>query len=311
MLKDFFYFSKGQRAAIIILLAIIVLSIAGNFVLNLIPEKEKEEDVDKFLAQTEDFMHSLKSADSIRKLKQAEEYYKNFAEEPYLKEDTHYSLFPFNPNTADSITFSKLGIKSYVIKNILRYKKKGGKFTSPDDFAHVWGLTPEKFAELKPYILSDTKNPKELQIDTVKPDSKKSEPQEVILVDINSADTAELMTVKGIGRKYANGIIKYRTLLGGYYDKNQVLEVYGMTPENFEKIKDKLTVSLTSVTKIDVNKASAERLRSHPYLNFYQAKAIYELRRKKGKLRNIAELNPLEAFTSEQLKKIEPYLKFE
>ncbi len=311
LLKDFFYFSKGQRAAIILLLAIIVLSIAGSFVLNLIPTKETEEDAEKFLAQTEDFMRNLQSADSIRKQKQAEDYYRNFAGRSFPKEDQQYSLFAFNPNTSDSATFARLGIKSYVISNILRYRKKGGTFKSADDFAKVWGLAPEKFAELKPYILNDTKNPKELRIDTVKPDSKKSEPQEVILVDINSADTTELMTVKGIGRKYANGIVKYRTLLGGYYDKNQVLEVYGMTPENFEKIKDKLKVSSASVTRIDINKASADRLRSHPYLNFYQAKAVYELRRRKGKLKDINELNHLEEFTPDQLRKIQPYLSFE
>jgi len=311
MLKDFFYFSKGQRAAIIILLAMIALSIAGSYLLNLIPEKEKDEDAENFLAQTEDFMRNLKSADSIRKLKQTEEYYKNFAEKPHLKEDTHYSLFTFNPNTADSVTFSKLGITSYVIKNILRYRRKGGKFISPDDFARVWGLAPEKFTELKPYILTDAEKTKAVHVDTAKHVVKKSETQEIIFVDINSADTAELMRVKGIGRKYANGIVKYRTLLGGYYDKNQVLEVYGMTPENFEKISPNLTLNTDLITKIDVNKVSAERLRSHPYLNFYQAKAIYELRRRKGKLKNIAELNHLEEFTSEQLKKIEPYLKFE
>ncbi len=311
MLKDFFYFSKGQRAAIITLLALIIISITASYILNRIPVKESEENAAKFLAQAEEFMKNLKSADSIRKLKQNEEYYKKFADRKSSFENQNYSLFTFNPNTADSVTFTKLGIKPYVIKNILRFRNKGGKFKSAEDFAKIWGLTPEKYAELKPYINSNTEKPKEISVDTVKPDVQKAEIQPAIIVDINSADTTELMKVKGIGRRYANGIVKYRTLLGGYYDISQVLEVYGMTPENFEKIKNNLTVGSVSVTKIDVNKASAERLRSHPYLNFYQAKAIYELRRRRVKLKNIDELKQLEEFTPEQLKKTEPYLNFD
>ncbi len=314
MLKDFFYFSKNQRVAIIILLLLIILTIAGSFVLNLIPIKQTSEDTESFFAQTEEFMRNLQSADSIRRLKQAQEYSKRYADS-YLKSEQKqdYELFTFNPNTADSSSFLKLGLKPFVIKNIINYRKKGGVFKSVDNFAKVWGISDEKFEELKPYISIPAENKVADKQSNLDSESIINKPEKVSekLVDINSADTTELMTVKGIGRKYSNGIIKYRTLLGGYYDKNQVLEVYGMTPENFEKIKDKLTVSSASVTKIDVNKASADRLRSHPYLNFYQGKAVYELRRRKGKLKNIDELKHLEEFTPDQLKKIQPYLSFD
>lgn len=316
MLKDFFYFSKGQRLAIILLLVIVVLTITGSYILQLLPPKESPEDSEIFLTQSDKFMKTLQSADSIRKLKQSEEYYRNFAHSKIDYEQmADYKLFRFDPNIADSIVFARLGLKPWVIKNILRYRSKGGNYKTPDDFAKVWGLTEDKFLELKPYIEIESKTEVKTsnyeKPDTASPAVKQQEFFAEKPVNINTADTAELMTVKGIGRKYANGIVKYRSLLGGYSNVEQVLEVYGMTTENFEKIKDKLTVNAGEITKIDVNKAGIDRLRSHPYLNYYQAKAVYELRRRKVKLKGINELNHLDEFTPEQLIKVSPYLKFD
>ena len=115
----------------------------------------------------------------------------------------------------------------------------------------------------------------------------------------------------GIGRGYAKGIIRFRQLTGGFVNVDQLTEIYGMRQENFEKILPFCKVNAALIKKIKVNKASVERLKSHPYLNFYQSKAIYELRRKKGKLNNINELKILSEFSSESLTKIEPYLSFE
>ena len=119
------------------------------------------------------------------------------------------------------------------------------------------------------------------------------------------------MQVTGIGRGYARGIIRYRQLTGGFISVDQLSEIYGMRQENLEIIRPHCKVNQELVRKIKVNIASVERLKSHPYLNFYQSKAIYELRRKKGKLKNIKELKVLPEFTPESLAKIEPYLSFD
>ena len=92
---------------------------------------------------------------------------------------------------------------------------------------------------------------------------------------------------------------------------DQLGEIYGMRKENLERIRPFCKVNTDLVKKMRVNVASVERLKSHPYLNFYQSRAIYELRRKKGKLKNISELKVLPEFTTESLSKIEPYLNFE
>ena len=91
----------------------------------------------------------------------------------------------------------------------------------------------------------------------------------------------------------------------------QIREVYGMNPENFEQIKSFLSTDASLITKISINKASVERLKSHPYLNFSKAREIYELRRDRGKLKDIEELRKLHSLSDEDLQRIEPYLSFE
>ena len=118
------------------------------------------------------------------------------------------------------------------------------------------------------------------------------------------------MKIPGIGSAFAKRITSYRNLLGGFYRLEQLQEVYGMYEELYEKIIPYMQTSTDEITQIPVNTASLDKLRAHPYINFYQAKAIIEIRKKKGKLENINELYLLEEFTEEDLERIKPYLAF-
>ena len=84
-----------------------------------------------------------------------------------------------------------------------------------------------------------------------------------------------------------------------------------MRKENLDRIRPFCRVNQDLVRKIKVNMAGVERLKGHPYLNFYQSRAIYELRRRKGKLKSIGDLKILPEFNPESLARIEPYLSFE
>ena len=130
------------------------------------------------------------------------------------------------------------------------------------------------------------------------------------VIEINSSDTLLLMKIPGIGAAYAKRITSYRNLLGGYFRLEQLQEVYGMYEELYEKIIPYLQTDTSQITLIPVNTASIDKLRSHPYINFYQAKAIVEMRKKKGKLENIHELYLLEEFTVEDLERIKHYIAF-
>ncbi|GHT53298.1 hypothetical protein AGMMS49982_15940 [Bacteroidia bacterium] len=129
-------------------------------------------------------------------------------------------------------------------------------------------------------------------------------------LELNVADTLLLKKIPGVGSSFAKRIVAYRTILGGYHRVEQLQEVYGMYVELYEQIAPYIQVDEASVTRLPVNKASLDKLRNHPYLNFYQAKAIIETRKKRGSLQGIEDLQLLDEFTADDWGRIAPYLDF-
>ena len=316
MWKDFFYFSRGQRTGIIVLIVLIILAFAANYLLPYFCPTT-EQDGTAFLNEVNIFKKSLVSRDSLRQAEWQRKYeerqrlyeekYKNYpsysTKPTFEKKKDTYTLFSFDPNTIDSAGFVRLGLKSFIASNILKYRKKGGTFRTPADFTKVYGILPEKMKQLEPYISIQEMKPIKNETTIAK--------RTDIIVDLNSADTTLLMQVKGIGRGYAKGIVRFRQSTGGFVSVDQLSEIYGMRPENLEKIRPYCSINLALVQKIKINTATTQRLDAHPYLNFYQARAIYELRRNKGKLRDVNELKVLSELSADDLIKIKPYLSFE
>ncbi|GHT20266.1 hypothetical protein AGMMS4957_06650 [Bacteroidia bacterium] len=130
-------------------------------------------------------------------------------------------------------------------------------------------------------------------------------------LQLNAADTLELKKIPGVGSSFAKRIVAYRNILGGYHRVEQLQEVYGMYVELFEQIAPYIRVDDTDIVRIQVNKAGIDKLRNHPYLNFYQAKAIIETRKKLGTLQGISDLQLLEEFTADDWTRVAPYLDFQ
>jgi DNA uptake protein ComE-like DNA-binding protein len=113
--------------------------------------------------------------------------------------------------------------------------------------------------------------------------------------------------IPGIASKRAARIVAYRRSLGGFVAVEQAMEAIEL-PDTVLKY---MTVSQVPVTKINVNKLSVQQLMKHPYLNFYQAKAIFEHRQNKGDLHSIDELSHLEGFRKTDLDRLRPYISFD
>ena len=288
MWKDFFYFSRSQRSGIIILIVLIVVVIALNYTIPHFFPPQKTDDT-AFKEEVENFKKSLQSRDSLKLLEQQSKSsiaLANQKETIPLK----YTFFHFDPNKADSVTFVKLGIPYDVAGRIIRYREKGGVFEVPDDFSKMYGLSAEKFNELKPYI----------NIGKVKP----------LLVDLNSADTTELKKVRGIGSYYAKQIVSFRKRAGGFYSVEQLSEIQNMRAENYERMKEYCTVDLSLIEKINVNSVSLTRLKKHPYITDEQAKMIVDIRKEK-RISSLGELMETGCFYDEERMRLEPYLSFE
>lgn len=221
-------------------------------------------------------------------------------------------LQPFDPNTADSLTLSKLGLPAFIVRNILKYREKGGIFRSPEAFSRIYGLQAEQFQALKPYIvIAEPTKVNTIVSDTFRQvrDTVPYIPKypEGTVVDLNKADISVLKRIPGIGSGLARMIVSYRQRLGGFYDVAQLQEI----PHIDAGMNRWFTVVPGVLQKIQVNRASLERLKIHPYMNFYKAKAILEYRRKRGKIKSLSQLSMLEEFSEKDLKKLSPYLSFE
>lgn len=244
-------------------------------------------------------------------------------------------LFAFNPNTADSASLLALGLRPHAIRNLLKYRKKGGVFRKPEELARIYGLDEVLYLRLKPYVLlgkqkeaqngesGSCKFSQEANENPICSGSRNAWNKERVLpveervpdtpsplVEINGADTTALLALKGVGSVTARRIVRYRDCLGGFYSSSQLEEVYGLYPGTAEKIKSLLKVDTSLIVRINANKASLEKLKAHPYLSFYQARVIVELRKARSGIKSLRELAEYKEFTEVDMERLRWYLTF-
>ncbi|WP_237038660.1 ComEA family DNA-binding protein [Phocaeicola faecalis] len=302
MWKDFFYFSKKERRGIVFLLGMIV-TIIGIWLVSpyLIEESDKDTNQESF-EEMERFLASIKIIEQQRNA--------SFKKKEVVKRKV--VLAPFEPNLADSIEFLQLGLPSFIAHNIIRYRQAGGKFATAEAFSRIYGITEEQFHTLEPYIYiseSFQKKPDTLRYAKVEKRDTLAfyKYPEGTLVDLNRADTTELKKIPGIGIGIARAIVAYRNRLGGFYDVAQLQELKWVTSD----IQRWFKVENCPIHRINANKASLDRLRAHPYINYYQARVIVEFRRKKDKLKSLSQLSLYEEFAEKDLERLSHYLTFD
>lgn len=300
MWKDFLYFTKTERQGIIVLVVLIIGVFSVPLFLH--PQEANPEEDTKFEEEYNAFLSSLKET------KPPQKFHRDFSQAYPPRE---IKLTWFDPNTADSLTFLSLGLPSWMAKNILHYRRKQGKFRRPEDFRKIYGLTEEQYQTLSPYIriaevphLRDTLSL--LTQQNTRNDTLFKYPAGT-LIDLNQADTTELKKIPHIGSAIARRIINYRKRLGAFYRIEQLGEIN----LKVEMLRPWFSVDSTQIHRININKASIERMMYHPYITFYQAKAIAEYRKKKGYLKSLKQLSLYEEFTEEDLKRIAPYVCYD
>ena len=238
----------------------------------------------------------------------------------YAVEGRAVERFPFDPNTADSTQLLRLGLQPWQVKNIYKYRAKGGIYRQKEDFAKLYGLTVKQYRELEPSIRissdyqpaatlvetresRDSRNSSDTRDSSLRYPIKIKENEHVVL---NTADTTQLRTVPGIGAYYAKEIVRHGQWLGGYVSVDQLDEIEGFPQES----KKYFVIQGASPKKLNVNKLSLQQLRKHPYINYYQAKTILDYRRLHGKITSLDDLRLSKDFPPEAIRRLEPYVEF-
>ena len=322
MWKDFFYYSKSERRSILVLTGMGILLLFSGTWIHLVTETHVPL-VDSICVDSF-YVHA---------------YQKHLRGDSFVGYPHRVKVAPvldyFDPNTADSSTFCRLGLPPFLARRIVNYRSKGGIFRKADDFARIYGLSTDQFQSLKPFIVIDEERLNrqslarskafELQMPidslsrgkvlggednlrrTYQQDSVLMKYAEGTVIDLNLADTVQLKKIPGIGSGLAKMIVAYRNRLGGYTLVSQLQEIGYIDASLNKWFKIESGIS----RKLKVNRANLDQLRNHPYMNFYKAKVILEFRRKRGKIKGLSQLSMFQEFSEKDLQKLSPYLDFE
>lgn len=205
--------------------------------------------------------------------------------------------FDFNPNTLDDAGWLNLGFSEKQIHSIRKYINAGGKFYKKEDLKKLFVVDDKKYSELEPFIVI----PKNLVNNNIEKEHQK--------VDINNLSADEMKKLGKFWQFNATRIVKYRNLLGGFYKKEQLLEVYGVKKQYYDKIAADIIIDKSKVKKININFAEVSELGRHPYIPYQDAKIIIEYRNKNGFINNLNILKTKNIIPSDLFNKISPYLK--
>ncbi len=313
--RDFFTFNKRERNGVFILLSIIAglvlyLNISSNFV------SQEKVDFTKFDKEVKEFESMIDEKSE----------YSNYSEKQAIREarlngtEDKSERFNFDPNNLSEQDWKRLGLNDKQIKTIKKYESKGGKFRTKEDVKKMYCLSIEQYETLEPFIQIQIPSPAEI---ARTPEKTKSifqngkvenasalnvlKTERLNVIELNSADSATLTTIKGIGAFYAKNIIKHRNALGGFVSKEQLLEIWKFDQEKLNSIEKYIDIDESKIKKININTCEAADLKS-PYIKWTVANAIVSYRKNHGKYKTVDEIKKTDLVDEETYRKIVPYL---
>lgn len=310
-IADYFSFTRKERTGIIVVLVLIGLLVFLPF---LFPFLVHKKEYDHSFFEKEIAALQQKQADSMARVNTASE---NGYTDDYRSPGSNYyakkpagELFYFDPNSLSADGWKRLGLRDRTIHTIQNYISKGGRFKQPEDIGKIWGLHADEVSRLVPYVrIAQKSNEDPPATDKAYTGATPGKPvYSKSVIDINTADTTAFIALPGIGSKLAGRIISFREKLGGFYKVEQVAETYGLPDSTFQKIKDRLHTSDVTVKKLNINTASIDELKMHPYIRYNIANTIIQYRSQHGNFSSVAELKNILSISGDVFGKMEPYL---
>lgn len=294
--KEYFNYTKKERNGIIVLLIILMVLIGVNTYI-------KNKDYGEVVVYSEEFEKEIADFEASLELKEKEE--KEFKQRKIKRKRKKKTwkkvdeLFDFDPNRVNKTKLRKLGFTETQVKAIINYRESGGLFLAKEDLLKIYTLGEEQYQYLESYI----------KIENVRAEVDNTSNIEFkYFIDLNSAESDDLVKLKGIGESYANRILKYRALLGGFSNENQLLEIYGMDSVRLSNISESVFIDTSLIKKMNINKVQFKTLLRHPYLNKYQTQSIMKYREISGKFSSIEQLTEYNLIDIETFEKLKSYI---
>jgi competence protein ComEA len=224
-------------------------------------------------------------------------------------------LQKFNPNALSRQQWLALGLSAYATANVLKYRERAGGFRYKEQLARIYGLPPALYQELAPYIDLPSRERGGARASRPRarrpPDLPRPRVRyRLAAFDINTADTARLKQIRGIGPAFSGRIIRFRDKLGGFAHIGQLAEVYGLPPEVVDSLH-KYTFIQPGFhpRQIALNTAPLQELQAHPYLGYRTARLILAYRTQHGPFQSLEDLSRIRQISPGQLEKMRPYLR--
>ena len=290
--KSHFWYHKGQRNGIFILIMLIVIF---QFIIVFVDFSSKENvniDTLKVIA----FHHQI---DSLRKIN---------------LESKRRKIFPFNPNYITDYKGAQLGMSLVEIDKLLAFRKTGKFINSKKEFQKVTTISDALLQSISPYFKFPdwvVKRKQSIRLSTSR-DTRlfaKKLNYVVTSTDINTAVKDDLKTINGIGEVLSERIIKYRSKLQGFSTPNQLYEVWGLDAEVVVKVLLVFkVVKLPNIQKINVNTVSFKELLKNPYIDYELCKKIFNYKDEVAELQDVSELKNIIGFPLELYDRIVLYL---
>lgn len=215
-----------------------------------------------------------------------------------------------NPNNAQLGEFLRVGFTEKQAQTCINYRTKGGKFYKDTDIMKMYCISEEDYENLKDYIkIPSTKQQKHLNPQNPRESSEQVTQKNIHKVSINRCDTTELKKLPKIGGYRARKIIEYRDKLGGFYDVNQLRNVYSIDSATLTEVIRYIIIDTAAIKKINVNEASFKEIVHHPLISYDVTKNIMNYKRIVGTIKNIKELRENNIVNADEYETLKNYLK--
>jgi len=309
-INKFLTLNKSEQRGIFVLVILILLGTVTNLLMPYFYENDKV-DQSEFFRKVENFRQSQQYiTDSIRI-----EKLQNRGELDYALASQKLKPFPFDPNRLPEELWQKIGLTKKQIKSIKNYEAKGGKFRRKDDLKKMYGISDIEFKILEPYIRikSEFKSRSEgaLIDNRIKYESSKNKRPKYKTVEINTTDSSELVANLRLTPWLAKRVVKYRLLLGGFYSRAQIGEVYGFDSIQFARKVKYISVDQSKIKKLNINNGSFKELLRHPYISYEVTEYIVNTRLEKGPFKSTEDLMDDDIVSEMLYRRLKYYLTVE